>query len=71
MVIDEYMGVRTQRDFLELAGAYIDLAKIATGISMLLERTDRIYASLNLLPEGPFTLSAAIINPVLPASATA
>jgi len=37
VIIDEHMGVRTQSDFLEFAGAYIDLAKIAVGISMLLD----------------------------------
>ena len=37
MVIDEYMGLQTQKDFLELTGEYIDLAKIATGISMLID----------------------------------
>ena len=38
MMIDWGIGLRLQQDYLELAGEYIDLAKIAVGISGILRR---------------------------------
>jgi phosphosulfolactate synthase len=37
VIIDEKLGLRAQEDFLNLAGIYVDLAKIATGISSLID----------------------------------
>jgi phosphosulfolactate synthase len=36
-IIDERLGVHSQEDFLNLAGAYVDLAKIGVGTSLLMD----------------------------------
>jgi phosphosulfolactate synthase len=38
MIIDWGMGVKVQQDYLNLLGAYVDLAKIPVGISGILDR---------------------------------
>ena len=47
MMIDWGLGLGRQRDILEIAGGYIDLAKIATGTSRLYEE-DQLRAKLDL-----------------------
>ena len=37
VILDEKLGLKAQEDFLNLAGIYVDLAKIATGISSLID----------------------------------
>jgi len=37
VIIDEKLGLKAQEDFLNLAGNYVDLAKIATGVSSLID----------------------------------
>jgi len=61
MMYDDGMGLRIQRDLLETAGAYLDLAKISVGTSRLLsekilKEKVRIYEEhqVNVFPGGQF-----------------
>jgi phosphosulfolactate synthase len=61
MMIDWGIGLRHQQDYLDLAGEYIDLAKIAVGISGILRRDYltkkiRMYHDYNVItfPGGGF-----------------
>ncbi len=50
MIVDWGVGLAAQRDLLELAGEYVDLAKVAVGTSRLYDG-DRLKAKLNLYRE--------------------
>jgi len=45
MMIDWGMGVARQRDILDIAGAYIDIAKIAVGLSGII--SERVLTERN------------------------
>ena len=66
VLIDRYFGVSTQKDFLNLSGDFIDIAKIMVGIPAIipknvLKEKIEIYHSNDILafPGGQFFYDAA------------